>query len=134
MEKAAFQFAMLTKKLCICFLFYIPAVAVTIILMLWIYLSSETLNNLINIDEAVKSDFDYVIVGGGTAGCVLANILSEHVENRVLLIEAGGMFGPLAMIPLLSLQQQQTQVDWQLRTAPQQYSSFGFYNQVTCRN
>jgi choline dehydrogenase-like flavoprotein len=65
--------------------------------------------------------FDYVIVGAGTAGCVLANRLSEDPRNSVCLIEAGAKDShPYIKVPaLVGAALTLPQYSWGLETVPQ---------------
>lgn len=66
--------------------------------------------------------YDYIIVGAGSAGCVLANRLSENNKNSVLLIEAGGADKKKEIqIPGAYTQLNRTEVDWAFWTEPQQH-------------
>ena len=40
--------------------------------------------------KRLEGDFDYIVVGAGTAGCIVANRLSANPASRVLILEAGG--------------------------------------------
>ena len=64
--------------------------------------------------------YDYVIVGAGSAGCVLANRLSEDPSVRVLLLEAGGKDRALKIkIPAAFPEQFHTKLDWDFETEPE---------------
>jgi choline dehydrogenase-like flavoprotein len=68
----------------------------------------------------VSDAYDYVIVGAGSAGCVLANRLSEDPATRVLLIEAGGQDrSPNIKIPAAFPNQFHTKLDWDFQTEPE---------------
>lgn len=65
--------------------------------------------------------FDFIVVGAGTAGCVLANRLSQNPGNTVLLLEAGGPDKKRDIhIPAGYTNLFKSEVDWAYETTPQE--------------
>jgi choline dehydrogenase len=67
-------------------------------------------------------DYDFIIIGAGSAGCVLANRLSADSTVKVLLLEAGGKDKKLEIhIPGAYTKLNNTKVDWSFWTEPQEH-------------
>jgi choline dehydrogenase len=67
------------------------------------------------------SKFDYIIIGAGSAGCVLANRLSEDPANNVLLLEAGGPDTKFEIkLPGAYTKLHRSEVDWAFWSEPQE--------------
>jgi choline dehydrogenase len=67
-------------------------------------------------------EYDYIIIGAGSAGCVLANRLSAHPGMSVLLLEAGKRDTKLEIgIPGAYSKLNRTSVDWSFWTEPQEH-------------
>ena len=71
------------------------------------------------------SEFDFIVVGAGSAGSVVAGRLAEH-GHKVLLLEAGGPANWFMTIPYLGSLFQKTPYDWQYSTVPQKFGQFGY--------
>ena len=69
----------------------------------------------------MNKNFDYIIVGAGSAGCAVANRLSKDPDNQVLLIEAGNSSHPISRLPAsFALLIDNPNANWRYRSEPEE--------------
>jgi len=82
------------------------------------YQREDPENRIQNVDKLLKY-YDFIIVGAGSAGSVVANRLSENPKWKVLLVEAGGDETEISDVPALAAYLQLGRMDWKYKTEPQ---------------
>ena len=111
---------------------------------LWLFIIIVTTSSAYNFLDIVKnyihspgkdekftlsnSKYDFIIIGAGSAGSVLANRLSENKKWRILLLEAGYMPNFFNRIPILVGYFQLTGYNWGYNVEPQKNACLGMKN------
>jgi len=70
--------------------------------------------------SSLYKHYDFIIIGAGTAGAVMANRLSENPDWTVLLLEAGGDETEISDVPALAAYLQLGRMDWKYKTEKQE--------------
>ncbi|KAF8782850.1 glucose dehydrogenase [FAD, quinone]-like [Argiope bruennichi] len=78
----------------------------------------------------IKEEYDYIVVGSGSAGSVVASRLSERNCVSILLLEAGKSPPRLSDLPVINHYLIKTDLDWNFYTTPQVYAGRGLINQT----
>ena len=73
------------------------------------------------INESMAETYDYIVIGAGSAGCVIANRLSEDKNKKILILEAGGndKSVTVSMPAALSIPMNSERFNWGLKTEPE---------------
>ncbi|KAL0266694.1 UNVERIFIED_CONTAM: hypothetical protein PYX00_009167 [Menopon gallinae] len=79
-------------------------------------------------ERNIQKEYDFIIVGAGSAGCVVTNRLSEVKEWSVLLIEAGGPENVIMDIPAVVNYLQFSSANWKYKTEPSSSYCLGMEN------
>ena len=102
-------------------------IVLTIAVIVSYYFISQSSKELTILTDALDDEYDYIVVGAGSAGSVVASRLSEDKDKKVLLIEAGGHYdeNPMLHVPYYFFNLQHTEHDWEYYTEPQKVSCLG---------
>ncbi|XP_046656156.1 glucose dehydrogenase [FAD, quinone]-like [Daphnia pulicaria] len=76
--------------------------------------------------KVIYKYYDFIVIGAGSAGAVVANRLSEQPDWNVLLLEAGGDETETSDVPALAAYLQLSELDWQYKTEPQPTACLAF--------
>lgn len=72
-------------------------------------------------------EYDFIVIGGGSAGAVVASRLSEISHWRILLLEAGPQENEISEVPSLAAYLQLSNIDWQYKTEPTGYFTHSIF-------
>uniref|UniRef100_UPI0021309F3C glucose dehydrogenase [FAD, quinone]-like n=1 Tax=Vespula vulgaris TaxID=7454 RepID=UPI0021309F3C len=94
---------------------------IPILISVLTYLNYDLVNpeNQPRVTKKLLKEYDFIVVGGGSAGSVVVNRLTENPEWSVLLLEAGGKEIEISEIPALSSYLQKSKLDWKYRPQAQ---------------
>lgn len=78
--------------------------------------------------QQLYTEYDFIVVGAGSAGAVVANRLSEIPQWKILLLEAGPDENEISDVPSLAAYLQLSKLDWGYKTEPSNKSCLGMKN------
>ncbi|XP_069180994.1 glucose dehydrogenase [FAD, quinone] isoform X2 [Procambarus clarkii] len=107
-------------------LMFFRAVPVALIRLLLLVVIREAGEHVYDASARLIDQYDFVVVGGGSAGCAVATRLAEIGKWKVLLLEAGGTPPPESHVPGLHQLLLLGDHDWKYYSAPHKNIFFGF--------